>query len=456
MKGAVRVSFFVLLHTASCGSPIPRAAVTPATVDQDAINRGDYADDVLFAVGERLFDARWSCDQGGGTRRDGTCTYDRQHGPESLTCVKCHNSPVDDGGGTLSTNVFRLHDLATGQFVERNPPHLFGAGYLQLLAAEMTRDLQSQRAQALASAKRNGMAVTVTLRTKDLDFGKLEAQPDGTATYQGAAVHSDLVVRPFMAKGQESTIRGQNLGAIVGHLGIQPVELVGSGTDPDLDGFTDEMTIGQVSALVAYQSMLPMPSFVAHSSQAVSGREVFDKVGCASCHTPTLQLDDPTYFLADPRDGGQGVAIDLPSAGLPPRTQRLGPLGPVLLPLFSDLRRHDVGPALADFRDTPILSSPLASAPPVGSPDLDKLPLIPKSHFVTARLWGVGSTAPYLHHGHAFDLNAAILAHAGDATDSRTQYEQLSQVDRSKLIDFLRSLVLVRGSPSGTTTSGGS
>ena len=59
-----------------------------------------------------------------------------------------------------------------------------------------------------------------------------------------------------------STIREQNMGAISGHLGIQPTELVGEGSDPDGDGFVDEMTVGQVSALVAYQALLPLPSYV--------------------------------------------------------------------------------------------------------------------------------------------------------------------------------------------------
>ena len=180
-----------------------------------------------------------TCTRGGGAIRDGRCVYDRVNGPEAQSCLECHNSPISDGAGTLTSNVFRWPDAATGRYIERNPPHLFGVGYVELLAREMTADLQRQRDGALAAARVGGHDVTVALATKGLDFGQLRASPDGNAEYLGTAVQADLVVRPFMAKGLAATIRDQNLGAITGHLGIQPTEVVGVGQDPDQDGFTD-------------------------------------------------------------------------------------------------------------------------------------------------------------------------------------------------------------------------
>lgn len=435
-----------------CETPPGSFHPTEFQVTQEGINQGFYSSAMLFAVGELVFDRPRTCGQGGGLRKNGVCVYDRLAGPEAQTCLECHNQPLSDGAGGLISNVFRFIDNQSMQMIERNSPHIFGVGYVELLAREMTKELQSQRAQAVSFAKSSGGPTKILLSAKGLDFGELRAMPDGTTQYLGTAVQEDLIVRPFMAKGVASTIREQNIGAIVGHLGIQPTELVGVGTDPDGDGVVDEMSVGQVSALVAYEAMLPVPSFVPFDNTAEAGAQRFKEVGCSSCHTPYLRLEDPRFFLADPtsKSPAVGMTLDLPLDGQEPRGFRLGQIGPVLVPLFSDLRRHDIGPALADYRDVPILSSPLAPVPDVGSPELATLPIIPASFFLSTRLWGVGSTGPYLHHGRATDLDQAVRAHAGEATESRQSYEKLDESARASLLAFLKSLVLRRISGSAT------
>lgn len=427
-----------------CSGPTaPR--LTTTAIQQDAINRGEYSPQELFAIGELVFDHRFSCAEGAGLRRDGACIFDRISGPEGQTCIECHNSPVDDGGGALSSNVLRLFDPQSGRFVERNPPHLFGAGYLELLAAEMTAELSSQRQQALDLARAQGRSVTLPLRAKGLDFGSLRAEPSGESAYVGSAVQPDLIVRPFMAKGLDQTLRRQNIGALIGHFRIQPSELVGADHDPDGDGVVNELSAGQVSALVAYQALLPVPSYVPHDALAETGAQRFVDVGCADCHTPLLQLNDPRYFVADPGDPTVGMLLDLPLSGRRPVALRLGSPGPVLLPLFSDLRRHDLGPELADPRDTPL---PRTAADYLLSEDALQsaaLPLVPRSLFMTPRLWGVGSTAPYLHDGRAPDLLQAILAHGGEAAASRLRFLQLGGSEQTSIISYLLSLVIQHG-----------
>jgi hypothetical protein len=404
-----------------------------------------HSADALFAVGELIFDHRFSCAEGAGLRRDGACVFDRVTGPESQTCIECHNTPVDDGAGTLSSNVLRLYDPQSGRFVVRNPPHLFGVGYVELLAAEMTAELQAQRRSAVDRARSEGHAVTMPLSAKGIDFGSLHASPDGASRYLGTAVHADLVVRPFMAKGLDATLRQQNLGALVSHFAIQPTELVGPDRDPDQDGVANELSYGQVSALVAYQALLPVPSYVAQDALAESGAQRFIDVGCADCHTPLLPLSDPRYFLADPRQPQAGIAFDLPTQGRTPAALRLGAPGPVLLPLFSDLRRHDLGPDLADPRDTPLVRTAADYLLPEGSAETAMLDSVSRTLFMTPRLWGVGATAPYLHDGRAPDLESAILAHGGEAATARQKYLTLSGSEKVSLISYLRSLILKHG-----------
>ena len=87
------------------------------------------------------------------------------------------------------------------------------------------------------------------------------------------------------------------------------------------------------------------------------------------------------------------------------------------MPLFADLKRHDMGPRLAES---------------AGSP-LDRF-------FTTARLWGVADTAPYLHDGRATTLTEAILWHGGEAEDARQAFADLSDSGKRDLLSFLRTL----------------
>jgi CxxC motif-containing protein (DUF1111 family) len=62
--------------------------------------------------------------------------------------------------------------------------------------------------------------------------------------------------------------------------------------------------------------------------------------------------------------------------------------------------------------------------------------------FLTPRLWGVGSTAPYGHNGGFRMLEEVIAAHGGDARFSRDQYLSLDRDKRDNVVAFLRSLVI--------------
>ena len=87
---------------------------------------------------------------------------------------------------------------------------------------------------------------------------------------------------------------------------------------------------------------------------------------------------------------------------------------------YSDLKRHDLGPAFheREFDGTVV------------------------TEFVTEPLWGVGSTAPYGHDGRSINLDAVIRRHGGEATESRVAYERLDEEGRQSIQAFLESLVL--------------
>ena len=64
--------------------------------------------------------------------------------------------------------------------------------------------------------------------------------------------------------------------------------------------------------------------------------------------------------------------------------------------------------------------------------------------FMTENLWGVGSTAPYLHDGRSTTLTEAILEHGGEAASSRDAFVALATADQRDVIHFLNNLVLFK------------
>jgi CxxC motif-containing protein (DUF1111 family) len=87
--------------------------------------------------------------------------------------------------------------------------------------------------------------------------------------------------------------------------------------------------------------------------------------------------------------------------------------------LFSDLKRHDMGPANAARH----VQNGVAIR-----------------EYLTPRLWGVADSAPYLHDGRAPSLDYAIAGHDGEAAAARAAYTALPFNDKGPLRVYLMSL----------------
>jgi len=295
-----------------------------------------------------------------------------------------------------------------------NPPFVFGAGGVELLAKEMTIDLQLLKLKALSKP-----GYEIPLVTKGVSFGTISwEQRTGYDTSHVVGVDPDLVVRPFGRKGDNATVRQFDLNALPFHMGMQPVETVGQGVDDDGDGVRDEVLVGEVSAMDLFQvcSDAPHQAPLATKSER-NGRYLFDELGCARCHVPSMTTRTrflPLAFPEVPTDPTFGIyyAIDLSRV---PGFAHAG--AGVQVPLYSDLKRHDLGPLMGEA---------------TGSP-LDRM-------FITPRLWGVADTAPYMHDGRALSLTQAILMHGGEAQGSTQLFAGLKSWQQEDLLAFLRTL----------------
>ena len=308
-----------------------------------------------------------------------------------------------------------------------NPPFLFGGGGVELLGKEMTADLQALLAQAQGSP-----AGTVTsLDTHGVNFGhittldaagnvELHVEGIGPEDISGLDPADVLVVRPFGRKGENFSMRDFDRGAMQFHFGIQPVEVVGADLDEDGDGLDNEVTEAEMSMLHIFDTTNPPPVIDHLNGYEFLGFLDFELVGCASCHMPLMATRSEAVPLAHPEvanDPSENVyfEIDLVDAGFAP-----DPFGPgVIVPLFSDLKRHAMGPRLAETFERGELAN---------------------DEFITARLWGIADTAPYLHDGRATTLYEAIEFHGGEAQSVRDTFLSLSNHRQKRLIKFLMNL----------------
>lgn len=251
--------------------------------------------------------------------------FDRLSSPDANACSGCHNSPVVGGGGDRVTEVFVLaqrfdhltfdhSDTITtrgamdesGKLVtlenatnDRKTIGMNGAGFIEMLARQMTADLRAER-DAIP------LAGNAPLTSKGISFGALKRNGDGTwdvSGVQGLAAPSlltggttppSLIVRPLHQAGNVISLRQFTNNAFNHHHGMQSEERFGLNADPDGDGFVNELTVADLTVVSMFQATLAVPGRVIANDPAVEqanlqGEAVFDRIGCASCHA-TLPL----------------------------------------------------------------------------------------------------------------------------------------------------------------------
>jgi len=448
----------------------------------------------LLSHGASVFSAAWTSQEGGGrplTKGTGAPladpaspllfprNFNRVSAPDANSCAGCHNAPfgVAGGGGDVVTNVFVLgqrFDFLTFDEADvvptrgaadesgtpvtlqtaansRNTLGMFGSGYIEMLARQMTADLQ-----ALRDATPPGGSTALT--TKGVSFGTLARGGDGswdTSGVEGLPAPSlastgpgdppNLVIRPFHQAGAVVSLRQFTNNAMNHHHGIQSTERFGKGTDPDGDGVENELTRADVTAASIFQATLAVPGRVIPRDPVIeeavrTGEQRFVDVGCADCHVPSLPLDAGGWLYTEPnpynpsgnlRPGdAPALGVDLSSRRLP--RPRLAPVdGVVHVPAFTDLKLHDITSGPDDPNREPLDMHAAAGSEAFFAGN---------SRFLTRKLWGCANEPPYYHHGQYTTLREAVLAHAGEALASRQAFEALAASERDAVIEFLKTL----------------
>jgi CxxC motif-containing protein (DUF1111 family) len=153
---------------------------------------------------------------------------------------------------------------------------------------------------------------------------------------------------------------------------------------------TDDGDFDDIEAFTNFMTFLGAPPRGAITSDVQQGATVFNQIGCAVCHVPSLTTGDSTSAA----------------------------LNHVTFFPYSDFLLHDMGSMNDGIEQGTAGAREMRTAP----------------------LWGLRLLTTFLHDGRASNIPQAILAHDGQAAASRGAFSALKETQKNKLMAFLKSL----------------
>ena len=359
-------------------------------------------------------------------------------------CRECHQNPIS-GGASQVTELRVGHRGAGGRF--ENPRITLASG--EVITG---RSLVNDRATCPEAQMR--VPDTATIRTFRLSIsvlgdGFVEAVADQTlvdiAKRQcaitrgricGQVIQVPIVESTsgetragrFGWKNQHASLVSFSADAYLNEMGItsdlQPDEVAKTcNTVPGINSPTEPGLIDDVGRFARFMRATKAPprdTKLAATEPAQRGERLFEQIGCAVCHVPTLQTAPTKTKVTS-------------TFMIPPA------LGDKIFHPFSDFLLHNIGTG-------------------------DGIVMIPEEHhgrrvrqrnfrnfsdrevestqfkIRTAPLWGVRIRTRLMHDGGSVTLNDAIRRHRGEASEVTERYERLSDDNQEALLTFLRSL----------------
>ncbi|MCB9899054.1 MAG: hypothetical protein H6825_13695 [Planctomycetes bacterium] len=204
-----------------------------------------------------------------------------------------------------------------------------------------------------------------------------------------------------------------------------------SSTDPDSDGYLNEISEGDLDLAEWFMLNAPRPAFAGTQVEFDSGVQLMKNLGCTSCHVPTWTIKTKDAdFTGDRRFFDLDVTWD-------PVDQRLeGEVVPLYTMVgdvyqrnfgaftaegfFSDMRQHDMGEGFQEFGYDGVHNTIWRTSP----------------------LWGLTGNFPWGHDGASLTLRDVIMRHDGEGAASKAAFEAASTATQDALFDFLEKLVV--------------
>jgi CxxC motif-containing protein (DUF1111 family) len=368
------------------------------------------------------------------------------------SCRECHQNPVS-GAASQVTELRVGHQGRDGHFLNPEIPIAHGAEVIT------GRSLVNDRAICPNGAFPNNeiqerVPDTETIRTFRLSLnllgdGFVEAVADQTlvnlAEQQCKSSHKkicgqilrvpiveapgEMAVGRFGWKDQHASLLSFAADAYLNEMGItnrlQPDEVtklcntVSEPNDtPGPDGLSD---IDHFARFIRATKAPARDTAQASTVMSKQGWALFEKIGCATCHTETMSTAPAGTKI-------NGGTFTIPAA-----------LGSVTFHPYGDFLMHDVGTGDGILQAIPehygkkvfrLMSDYMAKQ------DFESS----RNKIRTAPLWGVRLRPRLMHDGASVTFRDAISRHAGEARHVTAQFEKLKSEDQEAIIEFLKSL----------------
>jgi len=329
------------------------------------------------------------------------------------SCRECHQNVVT--GGASQVAELRSGRLENGQFFES----LGGT----LIQSRATHPDLVERVIPEDAIR------TFRISTNTLGNGFVEAIANSTLLAirdkQPAEMRGSAVIVPVLEangtsrigrfgwKSQHASLESFSADAYLNEMGITsplfPEENTssgryvgfGSGYDPVADPEDDGE---DVVAFADFMRATKAPPRGPISDDVLAGEALFNKIGCAVCHTSSITTAKPGAKI-------NGSAFTVPTA-----------LGNKIIHPYSDFLLHDIKTG----DGIPILPLPEYSST--------------ANQIRTAPLWALRTRNRLMHDGLSFTKQDAIQRHGGQATGVTSNYNALSAAEKAQLLAFLDSL----------------
>jgi CxxC motif-containing protein (DUF1111 family) len=284
----------------------------------------------------------------------------------------------------------------------RIPTPVFGAGLIEAIPdgailANQTADASEKRALGISGHANAHLSGNANRSANDGTITRFgwKAQNKSLLMFAAEAYNVEMGISNQLFPQERDETPGCVLTAT-------PNDTVNFTTTPTPSANTNTAVLSDIEAFADFMRMLAPPTPAPETPSTTRGRMLFDKVGCAHCHTPSFTT-------------GKMIASGsstVPSAALSDKPVNL----------FSDLLVHHMGTGLAD-----------GITQGGAGPD----------EFRTAPLWGVGQRIFFLHDGRTGNLVEAVEFHRSPGSEASRVIERFNRLgtpEQQDVINFLRSL----------------
>ena len=329
------------------------------------------------------------------------------------SCRECHQNVVT--GGASQVAELRSGRLVDGQFFASLGGTLIHSRATHAAIVEQITPQDSIRTLRISTnTVGNGFVESIANSTLLAIRDKQPQSMRGTAVMVPVLeADSKARIGRFGWKGQHASLVSFSADAYLNEMGITtplfPEENTSNGRDVGYPSAYDPVPEPEddgvdVVAFADFMRSTKAPPRGPITADVSAGEALFNKVGCAVCHTPSITTARPGAKI-------NGGVFTVPAA-----------LGNKVIHPYSDFLLHDIGTG-------------------------DGIPVLPLAEYAstanqmrTAPLWALRTRNRLMHDGLSLTKQEAIQRHAGQAAGVTKNYNALSDAEKNQLLAFLESL----------------